>query len=102
MGVMVCICLSSFAACGISSRDLADRLGVVFTMMLTAVAFKIVIGEELPKVGYRTVMDFHLDGLFAFMMLITVENFFSSSLFRAGYFPEDFNENYHDFATFSV
>lgn len=97
MAVMVCICLSSFAAFAIDSTDLASRLSVVFTMLLTAVAFKIVIADALPKVGYSTVLDIHLDGLFAFMMFVTIENVVSSSLHRFEYMPEDYNDTYLDF-----
>jgi hypothetical protein len=32
---------------------LGDRLGVCLTMLLTAVAFKIVLGDALPKVCPR-------------------------------------------------
>jgi hypothetical protein len=36
---------------------LADRINVILTLFLTSVAFKFVIGESIPKVGYTTLLD---------------------------------------------
>merc|ERR1711972_676178 len=69
-------------------------------MMLTAIAFKLVIGDALPKVSYATVMDAYLNGLFIFMLLISMENVFICALFRANYIPESLDENWLDLGTF--
>merc|ERR1712217_189048 len=68
--------------------------------MLTAVAFKLVIGDALPKVSYSTVMDYYLNGLFSFMLLIAMENVLLFTLFRGGYLPEGWDENWIDLGTF--
>ena len=37
--------------------DLADRASIVFTMLLTAMAFKFVMADQLPSVPYLTTLD---------------------------------------------
>jgi len=49
---------------------LADRLGLSFTMMLTAVAYSLVIQSFLPEIGYLTFLDKYVMG--TFMLLATV------------------------------
>merc|ERR1712113_633605 len=100
MGVSASICLCSFSAFAIEIESLGDRLAVVLTMMLTAVAFKMVIADMLPKVAYMTVMDLYLNGLFAFMLLVAIENVLVSTLFRGGYMPEDLDYNLLDLSAF--
>ena len=42
-----------------------DRLSNTFTLLLTVVAFKIVLGEKLPKCPYQTLADKYISaGLF--------------------------------------
>ena len=48
--VITAICFTIF---GIEMTALGDRLGVCLTMLLTAVAFRIVLGDSLPKVSPR-------------------------------------------------
>ena len=38
----------------IDPTDLADRLSIVFTMLLTIVAFKLVVADKLPKHVYKS------------------------------------------------
>jgi len=42
---------------GIPPLDLADRASIVFTMLLTVMAFKFVLAETLPSVPYLTLFD---------------------------------------------
>ena len=37
--------------------DLGDRLGHAYTMLLTAVAYSLVIADSLPTLGYLTWLD---------------------------------------------
>ena len=50
-------CLSFTAFWLDPKEDLADRLGVVLTLLLTVVAFKLMVKEDLPAVPYMTDMD---------------------------------------------
>jgi hypothetical protein len=46
-----------FAAHGIPMGDLADRMSVNLTLLLTAMAFKWVLSDQLPPVPYLTTME---------------------------------------------
>jgi len=102
MCVMAVICFICFFAFAIPSEELGDRLSVVLTMVLTAVAFKLVIGDALPKVAYSTVMDVYLNALFVIMVVVAIENFFVNVLFRAKAVPEDVDEKMLDLGTFAI
>ena len=52
----------------VPSTDLADRLGVLITLMLAAVAFRFVVSTMLPRVTYLTIMDKYL--LLSFIMIV--------------------------------
>ena len=41
----------------VGTDDLNDRINVILTLLLTAVAFKFVIADAIPKVGYSTLID---------------------------------------------
>tara|TARA_B110001452_G_scaffold217882_1_gene189523 strand:- start:134 stop:1327 length:1194 start_codon:yes stop_codon:yes gene_type:complete len=75
VGVNAIITSICFTAFGIPLVDLGDRLSVCLTMLLTAVAFKIVLGDALPKVSYQTVMDVYLNGSFGCMLVCTLSTF---------------------------
>merc|ERR1712060_679665 len=96
MCVMAVICFICFFAFAIPSEELGDRLNVVLTMVLAAIAFKLVIGDALPKVPYVTVMDVYLNSLFAIMVLVSIENFLESAMLRAKYPLGDLEQNLRD------
>jgi len=48
---------------------LSDRLGLIFTMMLTAAAYSTVVADSLPSLGYLTFLDIYILGAFAFFTL---------------------------------
>eukprot|EP01137_Pigoraptor_chileana_P012748 Opistho-2@65442 len=54
--------------------DLPDRLAVVMTLILAAVAFKFVITSYLPKVPYVTLLDTYVIIAFVFLAVIALEN----------------------------
>ena len=62
--------------------DLADRSSIVLTLLLTAVAFKLVISDSIPKVSYFTVMDFYMNGMFILLFIISVENGLGAAVHR--------------------
>ena len=55
MVVNGCITVCSFFGFA-SSDELEERLAVAATMFLTAIAFKIVVANDIPKVNYSTIL----------------------------------------------
>jgi len=51
---------------------IVDRLSVTLTMMLTSVAFKFLIADELPKISYFTMLDKFLAQHFTFIFILTL------------------------------
>jgi len=51
---------------------IVDRLSVTLTMMLTSVAFKFLIADELPKISYFTMLDKFLFQHFSFIFLLSL------------------------------
>lgn len=47
--------------------NVAERLGVVLTLLLTSVAFKFVVAQGLPKISYNTCLDCYV--LISFIFL---------------------------------
>ena len=70
MLVNFCITLGSFFAICIPLDMVGERLSVASTMFLTAIAFKIVVANDVPKVSYSTIMDLYLNGCLSFMFAI--------------------------------
>ena len=52
----------------IQGRDLGERLGLILTLLLTAVAYKNQISEHLPKCPYLTHLDKYV--IFCILMLV--------------------------------
>jgi hypothetical protein len=50
-----------------------DRLGIVFTLMLTATAYSLVIATGLPTLGYLTFLDKYILGTFGFISVVGAE-----------------------------
>ena len=57
----------SFSVVCISPEDAGDRLSITLTLVLTAVAYKYVIAQQLPAISYLTLMDKYV--LFSFFLL---------------------------------
>ncbi|CAE8637268.1 unnamed protein product [Polarella glacialis] len=54
--------------------DLADKMSVTLTLLLTNVAFKLVVADSLPPVSSLTTMDLYMISSFAFLGLVSLEN----------------------------
>ena len=54
--LMACISLLKFTAFSLTEDDLGDRLNLLITLILTAVAFSYVVFDTLPNVPYLTFM----------------------------------------------
>ena len=70
-----CFCTPrSFALTGwaIDVADVNDRLGLDFTLLLTAVAFKLVVVSMLPPVSYQTKLDWYVMMCLLFLSFVTV------------------------------
>lgn len=71
-GIMLLI--SSFILSAWSCEEVGDRLGVDFTLLLTAVAFKLVLVTMLPPVSYLTEMDWYVMLCLALLGVATIEH----------------------------
>lgn len=74
VSVMALFSLSSVLGL-INDPDVAsvDRLAFVFTLMLTATAYSLVIAQNLPSLGYLTMLDKYILGTFGFIFAVAVE-----------------------------
>ena len=54
--------------------DVADRLSVSLTLVLTAVAYKLTVAANIPQVAYLTLLDKFVSLCFIFMVTVAVEN----------------------------
>ena len=57
IGVMLMISLLGFAVFALPADALADRINTVLTLLLTTIAFKFVVADTIPKIGYNTHLD---------------------------------------------
>jgi hypothetical protein len=58
----------------ISLKDIAARSDVTLTLLLTVVAFKLLLSDTLPKVAYLTFLDKYTLFCFFAIFAIAVEN----------------------------
>lgn len=68
--ILQILTLSAF--CLNHSENLNDRLGLTFTMVLTAVAYSLVLQNFLPEIGYLTFLDLYVLGTFLLLATITL------------------------------
>lgn len=78
--VIYLIVLTNICLVSIDPIDAGDRNAVSLTLLLTLVAFKFVLNEGTPKVGYLTLMDKYVVTSFLFILIATFENIFVSPL----------------------
>jgi len=52
-----------------AADDIGNRLGILTTMFLTAVAFQYVVNEKLPNIPYLTKMDKLVNGCYLLLLL---------------------------------
>merc|ERR1719237_1677524 len=70
----VMLLISSFALCAWAKHpaDISGRHDVDFSLVLTAVAFKLVLTSMLPPVSYMTVLDTYVACSFLFLTTVTI------------------------------
>ena len=68
--------ITTLSACSLfmPAKDLANRLSATLTLLLTAVAYKYLVAQLVPPVGYSTVLDKYVMICFLFLGLMAVEN----------------------------
>jgi len=68
--LLTAMAISTFA---VPATDVADRLSVILTLVLTAVAFKFVVSQSLPNIPYNTFLDWYVLISFLLLMLIVID-----------------------------
>ena len=56
--------------------DMGGRLGATLTLMLTAVAYKYLVAEMVPRIGYNTLLDWYVLVCWFFLLLMVLGNCF--------------------------
>jgi len=69
--IMFLICSFVLCAWAVHPGAIADRWGVDFTLVLTAVAFKLILNDMLPRLSYLTTLDIYVLFGFVFLALAT-------------------------------
>jgi hypothetical protein len=73
MGMSGLLTLTSLTSFSVAFDDWGTRAGILFTLLLTVVAFKLLLIDSLPKVPYDTFMDAYLGvGIVYLLALIGV------------------------------
>jgi len=62
-----------FLSSTINFVDIADRLSIILTLLLTAVAFKYMVAEYLPRVPYVTILDKYVTTGFVMLFISATE-----------------------------
>eukprot|EP00931_Biecheleriopsis_adriatica_P002902 TRINITY_DN10407_c0_g1_i1.p1 TRINITY_DN10407_c0_g1~~TRINITY_DN10407_c0_g1_i1.p1 ORF type:complete len:438 (-),score=71.78 TRINITY_DN10407_c0_g1_i1:56-1369(-) len=69
--IMFLICSFVLCAWAVHPGAIADRWSVDFSLLLTAVAFKLIINDMLPRLSYLTTLDIYVLFGFLFIALAT-------------------------------
>jgi len=72
--IVAAIISFAFCAWGIHPCAVGDRHGLDFNLILTAVAFKLVLSTMLPPVSYATRLDIYVYVGFLFLLAMTVSH----------------------------
>ena len=82
--LLSCLAFTTFS---IPQDEAADRLSVSLTLLLTSVAFKHMVSQELPRISYLTLLDTYILLSFAFLALVGGQNAFAALFTDAESFP---------------
>ena len=72
VGIMLPLSLISVESMACSIDDISGRLGTVLTILLTAVAFKLILADKLPAVSYSTSIDIFIELNMAVLFLTSI------------------------------
>lgn len=78
--LMACISLLGLTCFSLGADDLGDRLNLLITLILTAVAFGYVVTESLPAVPYLTYLDKYILGQYGFLVVLMIETAFINNM----------------------
>lgn len=100
-GLILCA-LTTFS---MESHDSQGRMDVGVLTMLAAISNKFVVGDQLPKVPYRTTVDIYLDVSFFLHILIILTNvivYYVSENHAFGWLGEEENCNFTIFVFVAI
>ncbi|CAE7766523.1 unnamed protein product [Symbiodinium pilosum] len=55
-------------------HNMGERLGASLTLVLTAVAYKYIVAQMVPQIGYNTWLDWYVMCCWCFLFIIVLEN----------------------------
>eukprot|EP01047_Picozoa_sp_COSAG01_P105846 COSAG01_NODE_35013_length_538_cov_1.514806_1_plen_97_part_10 len=61
--------LTAFGSMFLNTNELSDRLSIILTMFLTAVAFQFVVSSQLPEKAYLTIVDKYIISSFVLLFM---------------------------------
>jgi hypothetical protein len=93
------ISLLSLLVFAVPEEDLADKISIVLTLLLTSVAFKFVIGDKLPRVNYTHFMDAFVSNNMLFLFSVAVLTTVDSLFYR---FSETLDHDLHEFSNMNI
>ena len=65
----------SFASFAVDPREVADRVSIGLTLVLSAVALRFIVAEQLPRSAHLTALERYMNLAFAFVYAVAVEAF---------------------------
>ena len=71
-----------------SQEDTQGKLDLTNTALVASIAHKFVVGDELPKVPYRTLLDYYVDGCFVLQFIVVISAFVVAYMERYDVLPE--------------
>merc|ERR1719361_1600003 len=83
--LMACISVLALTAFSLGDDDLGDRLNLLITLILTAVAFSYVVFDSLPNVPYLTYMDKYILGSYGYLVALMI----GSALIRQDWYTDE-------------
>ena len=79
--IMACISFLGLTSFALTEEDLGDRLNLLITLILTAVAFGVIVTASLPNVPYLTYLDKYILCQYMFLVFLMGE----TALLRRGH-----------------
>jgi hypothetical protein len=62
----------SFTNFSVHVEETGDRLGIMLTLVLALIAFKLVLAQQLPSISFLTIIDVYILGSMLLMFFISV------------------------------
>eukprot|EP00966_Prymnesium_polylepis_P136411 3151943-Prymnesium_polylepis.1 len=72
----------TFVAFMLEPDELNDRMSIIITMLLTVVAFKLVIADKLPSLAYSTRLDTYMDLCFVTILAVSLACVYDASPYK--------------------